>query len=77
MKKKMTLPFLGVLAMAGCDATGRAGAEGSAIWNMRNWSSESKNEYFQQKCQQYGYKVGTDAMRDCIADERRNLGRRR
>jgi len=57
--------------VAGCDSTGQIGREGSAIWNLRNMSSADKNAYFEKKCAQYGYEVGTEKMRDCIADERR------
>ena len=61
------------LAITACDATGKFGAEGSAVWNIRNMSSAKKLTYFTDKCQQYGYETGTDAMRDCVADERRNV----
>ena len=73
---KFILSLFAVGLLSACDATGRAGAEGSPAWNMRYFSSEAKNQYFTEKCTQYGYKVGTNAMRDCVAEERRNLRRR-
>ena len=63
--------------LSACDETGKVGREGSAIWNMRNMSPTSKNEYFAKKCEQYGYERSTDGMRECIADERRNNSKRR
>ena len=66
----MLLAMFAVLSA--CDETGQLGKEGSGIWNLRNMSSESKNEYFAKKCEGYGYERSTDSMRDCIADERRN-----
>jgi hypothetical protein len=65
------LTIVAATLVAGCDATGQIGREGSAIWNLRNMSSADKNAYFENKCAQYGYEVGTEKMRDCIADERR------
>jgi hypothetical protein len=76
MYKTLVLGFVSLTLLAGCDAQGNAGREGSAVWNIRHSSSQAKNAYFEKKCQQYGYRVGTDAMRDCIADERRNLTKR-
>ena len=73
MRKTLVMGFVGLSLLTGCDATGGIGAEGSGFWNLRHMSSTAKNQYVTKKCQQYGYKAGTDAMRDCIADERRNL----
>jgi hypothetical protein len=70
--KKITLIFA-MLTLAGCDATGQVGVEGSPIWNLRNMSPAAKQEYYKQVCSDYGYEVGTDAMRDCVAEEMRNL----
>ena len=63
---------LSILGLAACDATGNLGAEGSPAWQIRTRNPQVRLEYFQQKCQSYGYVVGTDAMRDCIADENRD-----
>ena len=46
--------------------------EGLAIWNMRNMNSDTRIAYFTEKCWKYGYKRGTDSMRNCIADEMRD-----
>jgi hypothetical protein len=71
MRFASTLTIIAATLVAGCDATGQIGREGSPIWNLRNMSSADKNAYFESKCAQYGYEAGTDKMRDCIADERR------
>ena len=63
---------LTVGVLSACDANGGAGVEGSALWNMRHMSAEAKISYFTEKCTKYGYKRGTDAMRDCVADEMRD-----
>lgn len=71
MKKIFVL--LSISTLVACDSTGQVGREGSAIWNLRNMSAAAKQEYYQQVCGQYGYVVGTDAMRDCVAEEMRDL----
>ena len=59
-------------ALSGCDANGGAGREGSAIWNLRHMNSDTRIAYFTEKCAKYGYELGTDAMRDCVAEEMRD-----
>jgi len=46
--------------------------EGSPLWNLRNMNSDTRIAYFTEKCTKYGYERGTDAMRDCVADEMRD-----
>ena len=73
MSKVYSIVLLGLMCLSGCDERGGVGREGSPIWNMRHASAEATNAYFETKCQTYGYEIGTDALRDCIADERRNM----
>tara|TARA_B110000908_G_scaffold162726_1_gene208514 strand:- start:9 stop:260 length:252 start_codon:yes stop_codon:yes gene_type:complete len=77
MKKFLAFSLVGAVLLTGCDDAGKAGMEGSPIWNLRNSSPQAKNAYFTQKCMKYGYRAGTDAMRDCVADERRNTSANR
>ena len=34
--------------------------------------ADTRIAYFTEKCTKYGYKRGTDDMRDCVADEMRD-----
>ena len=77
MIKLVPLGLVCAIFLTGCDEQGKAGMEGSPIWMLRNSSPEAKNAYFAEKCEKYGYKAGTSAMRDCIADERRNTSANR
>ena len=42
-----------------CDATGGAGFEGSAKWNLRHLTSDKRMLILQSKCTKYGYKEET------------------
>lgn len=70
--KKVILGMRAVGALSACDANGGAGMEGSPLWNMRHMNADTRIAYFTEKCTKYGYKRGTDAMRDCVADEMRD-----
>lgn len=54
-------------AIAACSDYGRPG---SPVW-FNKAPPEVKAAYFQDVCAGYGYQVGTDDMRDCIAAESR------
>ena len=70
--KRIYSSIILMVGLAGCDATGQLGAEGSPMWQLRTLSPEARLAYFEEKCATYGYRRGTDAMRDCIADENRS-----
>jgi hypothetical protein len=70
--KKLIIGFLAVCTLGACDANGGAGMEGSPLWNIRHMNSDTRIAYFTEKCTKYGYERGTDAMRDCVAEEMRD-----
>ena len=71
--KQILIPLVSLSALVACDMNGDAGTEGSGLWSIRYKSAEEQIAYFTLKCEKYGYEKTTDAMRDCIADEMRNI----
>jgi hypothetical protein len=70
--RKFVISFCALCFLTSCDATGGAGFEGSAIWNLRHLTSDKRIAYFTEKCEKYGYKKETEDMRDCVANEMRD-----
>ena len=57
-----------ILSLMGCSENGSLGQEGSPAWKWQNSKSEQK-AYWVGKCRDYGFKVGTDAMAECVQRE--------
>ena len=59
---------LAPLLLAGCNAIGM---KGSPMWH-RTASNDVKKEHFENICRSYGFRVGTEEMRNCISEEWRS-----
>lgn len=71
-KLKNVLAVAGCLLIAGCstnsDGSSTLGLKGSSAWHKRA-PIEEKIAYYAPTCEAYGFKKGTTAFSNCIAEE--------
>ena len=67
MRKNISLIAISALLLSGCNSLGM---KESPLWH-KTASIEEKMAYFTEMCRGYGYKDGSDELRDCAVEEQR------
>jgi uncharacterized protein YoaH (UPF0181 family) len=66
--KILSLLLSGAISLMGCDSNGTLGMEESPAWHKRTSVAE-KVQYFTPQCEAYGFSQGSEAFKQCVADE--------